>query len=72
MLTASDVRSMSDPEIQARIEELHEELFRLRFRGSMMQLENPHLPRQLRRESARMKTVLRELELAATEAGESA
>ncbi len=65
MLTADDIREMNDDQIRERMGELREEIFRLRFRSSMMQLENPQLPRQLRREIARMKTVLRERELAA-------
>jgi large subunit ribosomal protein L29 len=65
MLTAEDIRDMSREEIETRLGELREELFRLRFRGSLMQLENPHLPRQIRREIARMKTILRERELQA-------
>lgn len=65
MLTADDIREMNDDQIRERVGELREELFRLRFRSAMMQLENPQLPRQLRREIARMKTVLRERELAA-------
>lgn len=67
MLTAEDIREMTDDQIRERTGELREELFRLRFRGAMMQLENPQLPRQIRREIARMKTVLRERELAGGE-----
>jgi len=65
MLKASDVREMSEQEIRERMAELREELFRLRFRGRLMELENPQLPRQVRREIARMKTILRERELRA-------
>lgn len=60
---AADVRDMTDGQILERIGELREELFRLRFRSGMMQLENPRLPRRLRREIARMRTILREREL---------
>lgn len=63
MLTAEDIREMTDAQIAERMGELREELFRLRFRSTMMQLENPELPRQIRREIARMKTILREREL---------
>lgn len=63
MLTAEDIREMGAAEIEERIVELREELFRLRFRRGMMQLENPQLPKQIRREIARMKTILREREL---------
>jgi large subunit ribosomal protein L29 len=65
MMTAEDIREMTEEQILERMGELREELFRLRFRGALMQLENPHLPRQIRREIARMKTILRERELRA-------
>lgn len=65
MLSAADIREMNDDQILERMGELREELFRLRFRSSMMQLENPQLPKQIRREIARMKTIIRERELAA-------
>jgi large subunit ribosomal protein L29 len=64
MTNASDVRDLSDEQILERIGELREELFRLRFRGSLMELENPQLPKTIRRDIARMKTILRERELA--------
>ncbi|MEX0855976.1 MAG: 50S ribosomal protein L29 [Gemmatimonadota bacterium] len=62
---------MTDDQIRERVGELREELFRLRFRGKMMQLENPQLPKQVRRDIARMKTILREREIAGTAQGES-
>jgi large subunit ribosomal protein L29 len=65
MMKVSNIREMTDEQIHERIGELREELFRLRFRGRMMQLENPQLPKQVRREIARMKTILRERELRA-------
>jgi large subunit ribosomal protein L29 len=68
MTTASDIRDMSDEQIRERIAELREELFRLRFRASMMEIENPQLPKSIRRDIARMNTILRERELAGGEA----
>ena len=62
-MDVAEVRDMTDSQIRERITELREELFRLRFRGGMMQLENPRLPRQIRREIARMRTVIRERDL---------
>ena len=59
---------MTDEQVLDRIRELREELFRLRFRGAMMELENPQLPKTIRRDIARMKTILRERELAGGEA----
>ena len=59
-MKAADIRDMGDADIEQRIEEMQEELFRLRFRSATQQLENPILLRTLRRDIARMKTVLRE------------
>jgi large subunit ribosomal protein L29 len=59
-----DIRELTDEEIQERIGELKEEQFRLRFRGATMELENPKLINQIRRDIARMNTILRERELA--------
>ncbi|MEX1258755.1 MAG: 50S ribosomal protein L29 [Gemmatimonadota bacterium] len=67
-MSATDIREMTDEQIRERVAELREELFRLRFRGKMMQLESAQLPRQVRREIARMKTILRERELRAAKA----
>ena len=62
-MKAADIRELTDSEIQQRIVEAQEELFRLRFRSATQQLENPSLVRKLRRDVARMKTILREREL---------
>lgn len=59
-----DIRGLTDEEIQERIQELTEERFRLRFRSATMELENPKLLTEIRRDVARMKTVLSERELA--------
>ena len=56
------MREMSVEEMQARVGELREELFNLRFRNSMKQLDNPLKIREGRREMARLLTVLREKE----------
>lgn len=63
MIAVDEIREMTDGQIRERIGELREELFRLRFRSAMMQLENPKLPGEVRRDIARMKTILREREL---------
>ena len=56
-MTATDIRDMTDAEIRERIEEIQEELFKLRFRSATQALENPTLIRTLRRDLARLKTV---------------
>lgn len=63
MTKAADIRDMTDNEIRDRIQEAEEELFRLRFRGATQQLENPSLIKSLRRDVARMRTILREREM---------
>ena len=62
-MNGTEIRDMTDGEIQDRIEQLQEERFRLRFRSATQQLENPMLLRNLRRDISRLKTVLREREL---------
>ncbi|TPW09877.1 MAG: large subunit ribosomal protein L29 [bacterium] len=59
-LNAEKVRSMEEDEIAARIKGLEEEMFNLRFRNAMKQLENPLEIRNLRRDLARLKTILSE------------
>ena len=63
-MKAVDARDLSTDELTARVDQLEEELFRLRFRRATMELENPILLRTIRRDIARLKTVLREREMA--------
>jgi large subunit ribosomal protein L29 len=53
---------MGADEIRTRVAELREELFNLRFRNTMKQLDNPLKIRESRREMARLLTVLKEKE----------
>ncbi len=62
-MKASDIRDWDDVEIRARLGELREEKFRLRFRMGTMQLENPKMVQHIRRDVARLNTILREREL---------
>jgi large subunit ribosomal protein L29 len=55
-----DIRLLGEADIEQRIEEMQEELFRLRFRSATQMLENPMLVRTLRRDIARLKTILHE------------
>ena len=61
---AGAMRDMTAEEILQRVGELREELFNLRFRNTMRQLDNPLKIRESRREMARLLTVLREKQLA--------
>ena len=62
--TATRFREMTADEITTRVAELREELFNLRFRNTMKQLDNPLKIREGRREMARLLTVLKEKERA--------
>ncbi len=64
-MLASDIREMTEGDIQTRINELEEERFRLKFRGATETLEQPLRLRLIRKDVARLKTVLRERELGA-------
>jgi large subunit ribosomal protein L29 len=57
---ADEVREMAAADIQARIKDLEEEQFRLKFRSATEPLEDPLRLRVIRRDIARLKTVLRE------------
>ncbi len=57
-----DIRKLSTEELQNKIKENKEELFNLRFQQATGNLEKPSRLRELRREVARMKTIIRERE----------
>jgi large subunit ribosomal protein L29 len=59
-LKAERIRELTVDEIEHKIRELHEELFNLRFRNSMRQLQNPVSIRERRRDIARLQTILTE------------
>lgn len=59
-MLARDIRDLSDTEITTRIRELEEERFRLRFRSATETLEDPLRLRVIRKDIARLQTVLRE------------
>ena len=60
----SSIRELGVEEMRTRVAELREELFNLRFRNTMKQLDNPLKIRESRREMARLLTVLKEKERA--------
>ena len=57
------MRNMSEAELTVEVKKLKNELFNLRFQQVTGQLENPIKMRDVRKEIARAKTVLREKEL---------
>ncbi len=56
----SEIRNLSDVELETRTRELEEELFLLQLRRSTSQLENPMKMRAVRRDLARCRTIQRE------------
>ena len=59
-LKAEKIRDLNEEEILAKINDLTEEIFNLRFRNSMRQLQNPLSIREKRRDIARLRTILTE------------
>ena len=59
-MKAIEMRDMDNESLQAKVRELDDQLFRMRIQKSMGQLEAPGKIRNVRRELARVKTVLRE------------
>lgn len=62
-MKATELRGLSSEELETRIEGLKDELFNLRFQLATGQLENPMRIRQVRKDIARAKTILRQREL---------
>ena len=67
MSTAKELRELNDTELAHRLGEAKEELFNLRFQNATGQLDNIARIPQVRREVARIETLLREREITAAE-----
>jgi large subunit ribosomal protein L29 len=59
-MKAAELRDLGPDELGARERELSDQLFRMRIQKSMGSLENPDRIRMVRRDLARVKTVLRQ------------
>ena len=57
-----DIRNLSSEQLVGKISDLKKELFNLRFQAATAQLSNPMRIREVKREIARAKTVLTEIE----------
>lgn len=62
-LKGSDLAQMSVEDLKIKLAALDEERFRLRFRSATEAIDDPIGFRRIRRDIARVKTVLRQLEL---------
>ena len=62
-MKASDIRKLSAEELDAKLNELKDELFKLRFQQAINQLENPTRISVVKKDIARVMTIQREREL---------
>lgn len=62
-MKAKQIHEMTDEELTTKLAELKDELFNLRFRHATGQLENPNVITTVRKDIARVKTVIREREI---------
>lgn len=58
----TEIRGMSTEDLQVRVRELKEELFKLRFRKASGQFETPHRIIEVKKDIARVSTILSEKE----------
>jgi large subunit ribosomal protein L29 len=63
-MKATEVRGLDDAELRNKLNEMDEQFFRLQFQMSMGQMEGLKKARQMKKDRARMLTILRERELA--------
>lgn len=62
-MKASEIRKLSAKELDAKLLELKDELFKLRFQQTVNQLDNPMRISAVKKDIARIKTVQRDIEL---------
>ena len=62
-MKASEIRKMSASELDTKLYDLKDELFKLRFQQAINQLDNPMRINAVKKDIARIKTVQRDIEL---------
>ena len=67
-MKASNIREKTQPELERELTHLKSELFKLRFQLATNQLDNPMKLKTVKKDIARVKTILRERELKSAEA----
>ena len=67
-MKAQELRELSAAELDAKLLELKDELFKLRFQEAVNQLENPTRIKAVKKDIARIKTIQRDVELAGKDA----
>jgi len=64
MMKAAEVRKLSSAELQGKLTDLKKDLFQLRMQHATNQLDNPIRIAEVKKDIARVKTILREQQLA--------
>ena len=59
-MNANEIRKMDVKELEAKLVDLKDELFKLRFQHTIHQLENPHKIADVKKDIARVMTIIRE------------
>jgi len=59
-MKVEEIRALNVGELQGKVKDLQDQIFRQRIQKAMGQLDTPHKVRTLRRELARVETILRE------------
>ncbi|MBQ8393910.1 MAG: 50S ribosomal protein L29 [Clostridia bacterium] len=59
-MNTKDIRKMSVEDLNKKLKDLKEELFNLRFQNTINQLDNPHKIADVKKDIARVKTILNE------------
>ena len=67
-MKAAEIRNLSAEELEKKLAELKDELFKLRFQQAVNQLDNPMRIKAVKKDIARIMTVQRDIELHGTNA----
>ena len=59
-MKVAEIRNMTTEQLETKLKELKDELFRLRFQNAIRQLDNPHKISDVKKDIARVMTVLQE------------
>lgn len=61
-MTAQEIRELTETELESKLKDLKEELFNLRFQLAINQLDNPMRIKAVKKDIARVSTIMRELQ----------
>ena len=62
-MKVAEIRNMTTEQLEAKLKELKDELFRLRFQNAIRQLDNPVKISLVKKDIARVQTIIREKQL---------